>query len=306
MPVKRAEELGTDIIEELEFHTHIWKSGRGNPEIMNLWKIKAKMVTWKKHIPGMIQTRVYIGASRPGAKARAKITKGQSKDKSKGKSKGQSKGQGQGKSEGKGQGKSEGQGKGKSMGKSKGQCKGAESDLGRGTSVRSLASFRNRVRVSSSRPQSRQEDRVPALHASSWGRLAAQPKTASKHYREGFERESSVNTLHVDSTVKQKRALSSGRWCKGQTQVQSKKRALSKGKGKVQSKGSVAAHLSTAPWKRQREQTAVAARARTSAKDRPITFWNYSSTQAKQIPPTIPSTSLVGMILLTCRVLTEL
>ena len=173
LPFSRANELGADIIEELEFHTNIWKSGRGNPEIMNLWKSKSEKVAWEHHIRGMIQTRLYIGAPRPGAKARAKITKGQSKDKSKGKSKGQSKGQGKGKSEGKGQGKSEGQGKGKSMGKSKGQCKGAESDLGRGTSVRSLASFRNRVRASSSRPQSRQEDHVPALHASSWGRLVA-------------------------------------------------------------------------------------------------------------------------------------
>ena len=156
---------------------------------MNLWKIDLKMVDWERHIRGMIQTRMYIGAPRPGAKARAKNTKGQSKDKSKGKSKGQSKGQGKGKSEGKGQGKSEGQGKGKSKGKSKGQCKGAESDLSRGTSVRSLASFRSE-RASSSRPQSRQEDRVPALHGTSWGRLVAQSKAANKHYRAGFEWES--------------------------------------------------------------------------------------------------------------------
>ena len=44
LPLKRAEELGADIIEELKFHTHIWKSGRGNQDKMNLWKINARSI----------------------------------------------------------------------------------------------------------------------------------------------------------------------------------------------------------------------------------------------------------------------
>ena len=45
---------------------HTWKICRGNAGCPNLWDIKVKQLDLDRHIPGMVQTRVYIGTPRIG------------------------------------------------------------------------------------------------------------------------------------------------------------------------------------------------------------------------------------------------
>ena len=85
------ETLGHDIVDSLElvpddiaWNTHRWNipapPGFGNEECPDLHKIVLKDVEWRTHIPGILQSKLYIGSSRPGKKNRERM---QAKAKSK-------------------------------------------------------------------------------------------------------------------------------------------------------------------------------------------------------------------------------
>ena len=70
-------DLGDDIIDETltevpiyaQIHGY-WPIAHGNPACPNLWDLKVKPLCSEHHVPGMVQTRLYMGSSRIGRRNR--------------------------------------------------------------------------------------------------------------------------------------------------------------------------------------------------------------------------------------------
>ena len=139
-------QMGEDILEEMIEIGDIPKwpmNARGSAFVPNLGNIKMKNLDWKRWIPSMFQTCIWLGTATPSYKSQKASIERNDERKGKGKQKAsiendERKGFGKQKDTDKGKGKQQGKGKGKQKdkvkgpGKQKGKGKGKQKDEGKG------------------------------------------------------------------------------------------------------------------------------------------------------------------------------